>query len=186
MFENFKKTIQVLGRFSEKDIDLITGYLQTESYPKEYSLLKEGEICQSIYFVNRGSMLQYYISETGEEIIENLFVDNDWVLDYKSFTSQQYSSSSIRTTEHSEVLKLNIYDLHKLMKLSDPCFQIARIFQYAIEQHEYKTKKQSPRQRYIDLLTNKPQVIQRFSLKYIASYLNMTPETLSRVRRSIC
>ena len=183
MFENFRITIHSLGKFSEKDVDFLVDHLKVESYPKGYCLLNEGKICQSIYFINQGSLRQYYIAETGDEIIQNLFIENDWVLEYKSFTSQKHSTSIIEVTEDSEVLNLSVYDLHKLMKISDAYFQIARIFQYAIDRQEYKTQKLSPKDRYIDLLTNKPKIIQRFPLKYIASYLDMTPETLSRVRR---
>ncbi|MDP9229672.1 MAG: Crp/Fnr family transcriptional regulator, partial [Bacteroidota bacterium] len=182
MFENFSKTIQNLGKFSEHDFNLLIGHLKAVSFPKDHFLLKEGKICQSIYFVNQGSFRQYHITDTGEEIIQNLFVENDWVLDYKSFTSQKPSASIIQATEISDLLELSVYDLHKLMKTSDSFFQVARIFQYAIEQQEYKSLKASPKEKYTDLLSNKPQLIQRFPLKYIASYLAMTPETLSRVR----
>jgi CRP-like cAMP-binding protein len=186
MFEKFNKAIQALGTFSGSDLDLLKNHLNVRSFQKNYCLLKEGKICQSIYFINRGSLRHYYIANTGDEITLNLHVENDWVLDYKSFTSQTPSTSIIQAAENSEVLELNIYDLHKLMKISDSFFQIAKVFQYAIEQQEGKTQKTSPKEKYAELLTNKSQIIQRFPLKYIASYLNMTPETLSRVRRRFC
>lgn len=186
MFQNFRKTIQDLGKFSENDLDLLRDHLRTMSLSKDYFLLQEGKICQSIYFINKGSFRHYHVTETGYEITINLFVENDWVLDYKSFTSQKPSTSIIQAAENSDVLELHVHDLHKLIKISDSFFQIARVFQYQIEQQENKTQKISPKEKYADLLTNRPQVIQRFPLKYIASYLNMAPETLSRVRRSMC
>jgi CRP-like cAMP-binding protein len=107
------------------------------------------------------------------------------MLDYKSFTSQQPSLSIIQATEDSEVFELGVYDLHHLIRISDAFFQIGRIFQFALEQQGLQLQIPAPKERYTFLLRTKPQVIQRFPLKYIASYLGMTPETLSRVRRNL-
>jgi len=185
MFETFRKAIQDLGKFSENEYDQLLSHLKATTFQKDYFLLREGKICQSIYFLHQGSFRHYYTTESGDEITMNLFVENDWVLDYKSFTSQKPSTSIIQAAENSEVLELSVYDLHKLMKISDSFFQIAKIFQYAIDQQEINTQKISPKKKYADLLINKPKIIQKFPLKYIASYLAITPETLSRVRRTI-
>jgi CRP-like cAMP-binding protein len=107
------------------------------------------------------------------------------VLDYKSFTAQKPSSSNIEAMEDSQVFELSVHDLHKLIKTSDVFFQVGRILQYGIEQQVAQVQNSTPKDRYICLLANRPQVIQRFPLKFIASYLGMAPETLSRVRRSL-
>lgn len=185
MFENIKKSIQTIGKFSEEELALFIDRLKTISLVKDDCLLSEGKICQSIYFVIKGCFRHYYISEEGDEVTLNLLVENDWVLDYSSLTSQKPSTAIIQASEESEVFELSVYDLHALIRISDTFFQIARIFQFAIEQQEIKTQKTSPRKKYAFILVNKPKMIQRFPLKYIASYLDMTPETLSRVRRSI-
>jgi CRP-like cAMP-binding protein len=179
------ETFQQLGRFSEEDLNLLTHHLKALSIPKDFRLVKEDRVCQSIYFVAHGSFRHYQITDTGKEITQNLYIEKDWVLDYKSFTSQKPSASIIQAMEDSDVLELSIYDLHKLMKTSDVFFQVARIFQFGIEQQETQIQNTTPKERYEFLLAKKPHVIQRFPLKYIASYLGMTPETLSRVRKSL-
>src|SRR5215211_5594036 len=158
MFENFKKTIQQLGKFADDQVSFITDHLKAAIIAKDEYLLKEGKVCQSFYFINRGSFRHYEITETGDETTLNLLVENDWVLDYKSFTSQKPSTSFI---------------------------QLGKIFQYAIAQPKTNPQKTSPKEKYTELLSNKPQLIQRFPLKYIASYLDITPETLSRVRKNL-
>jgi hypothetical protein len=64
-------------------------------------------------------------------------------------------------------------------------FRIGRIFEQAIQNQDYQHTRISPEEKYALLLKTKPQVIQRFPLKHIASYLGVTPETLSRVRRKM-
>jgi CRP-like cAMP-binding protein len=150
---------------------------------KDCYLLKEGNICQSFYYVVQGSFRQYQVTDVGDEVIQNLYLETDWMLDHKSFTTQQPSASIIHSTEDSEVLELDVHALHQLMKTSDAFFQLGRIFQFATEPLELQMQYLTPRERYAFLLEKKPQLIQRFPLKYIASYLGMAPETLSRVRR---
>lgn len=184
-FKRVQESLQHLGRFSEHDLHLLTSHLKLFSITKNICLIKEGQVCQSIYFVEEGSFRQYQITDKGEEITEYLYIENDWVLDYKSFISQNPSTCNIVATEDSKVVELNVSDLHKLIKLSDAFFQVARIFQYAINLKEYQLQNATPKDRYTSLLANKPEIIQRFPLKFIASYLGMKPETLSRVRRSL-
>jgi CRP-like cAMP-binding protein len=183
-FNKVRDALQQLGRFSEKESHIFFAHIKAVTVPKNYYLVKEGNVCQSFYLVVQGSFRHYQITDTGNEITQNLYLDNDWIVDYKSFTSQQPSSSVIQATEDSEVFELSVYDLHYLMKTSDAFFQLGRIFQFALQQGLH-LQISTPKERYIFLLQNKPRLIQRFQLKYIASYLGMTPETLSRVRRNI-
>lgn len=185
VFQSFKRTMNSLGKFSGKELDMVATHLKILAFPKGHRVISEGKVCQAIYFVQRGSFRHYQVTEKGEDLTQNLYVENDWMLEYKSFTSQQPSASIIEATENSEVLELGVYDLHKLMKLSDAFFQMARIFQYAVKHQETNIQTATPQERYRHLLATKPVIIQRFPLKYIASYLNMAPETLSRVRRSL-
>jgi CRP-like cAMP-binding protein len=185
MLEKVKASLLGYGKFSEADLLLITNKLTVASYQKQGCFIKEGQLCRELCFVNKGGFKQYTIATNGTEVITNLFIAGDWMLEYKSFTSQKPSATIIEATEESELLVLSVHHLHELIKLSDTFFSLARILELATVNQEYQTNRKTPEEKYNFLLANKPQLIQSFAAKDIASFLGMAPETLSRVRRKL-
>lgn len=183
-FKNVYCALHKLGQFSESELKKIESCLKVIPLKKNAFLLKEGKTCQSFYFVEKGSLRHYYVDELGAETTLNLFLEYDWAFDYQSFTSQKPTSCYLQATENSELLELNIYDLHRLIKESDSYFQLMRILKMIVETPESNPAKLSPKEKYIELINTKPKVVEKFQLKYIASYLRITPETLSRIRQS--
>ena len=185
MFDSIKKSILKFGNFSEEQLLAITSRLKVLNIKKETAIIKEGQTCSHFYFIENGSFKHYSISEGGEENIINLFIDKDWMFEYKSLIAQKPSDCFIQAMEESEVFELSLWDVHELTKLSDSFFKMGTVFELAIHNQDYQNNRTSPEEKYAMLLANKPQVIQKFPLKYIASYLGITPETLSRVRRKL-
>lgn len=185
MFEKIIPLICNYGRFTDEELSLITTRLQMLHFKKNSCLLKPGQICGGVYFINKGSFRQYEVNDAGDENIKNLFIDADWMLEYKSFTSQKPSETFLEASEESEVLFLNVHDMHELIKLSGVFFQLGRILEVAVQNQRYQNNKVSPEEKYALLLTEKPELINRFPAKFIANYLCMAPETLSRVRRKL-
>jgi CRP-like cAMP-binding protein len=185
MLEKIKPALLAYGRFSEEDLLLITNRLTVANYKKQTYFIKEGQVCQEVCFVNKGSFKQYMIGDDGTEIITNLFITGDWMLEYKSFTSQKPSTTIIEATEESELLVLSVHHLHELIKSSDSFFSLARVLELATQNQEYQSTRKTPEEKYAFLLANKPQLIQIFPAKDIASFLGIAPETLSRVRRKL-
>jgi CRP-like cAMP-binding protein len=123
--------------------------------------------------------------DNGSEFTLNLFVESDWVMEYKSLIRQQPATTIIEATEESEVLELSLLDFHDLIKTSDQFFMVGKIFETGVWNQEFQSNRITPEAKYALLLSSKPQLINKFSLKIIADYLGMTPETLSRVRRKM-
>jgi signal-transduction protein with cAMP-binding, CBS, and nucleotidyltransferase domain len=185
MNENLLRSLKEFVRFSEDELSLLSDRLEHKKFKKDEMVLRPGEVCQSIYFVVSGAFRQYKLTEDMDEVTVGLYVNNDWMMNHRSFTSQKPSGNLISACTDSEVLALNIYNIHALIGLSQTFFQLGKILEsvaYANDPYKDQIK---PELKYGHLMSNKPLVVQLFPLKYIASYLQITPETLSRVRKKI-
>ncbi|MDZ7650366.1 MAG: hypothetical protein U5K54_26285 [Cytophagales bacterium] len=96
--------------------------------------------------------------------------------DYQSFTSQKPTTSCLQASENCELLELNVNTLHQLIKESDVFFQLMRILKTITETPEMNPMKLGPKEKYIALITKKPQIVEKFQFKHIASYLRITPK----------
>jgi CRP-like cAMP-binding protein len=184
VFDNVLASIHQAGRFTEQEKSLFVSKLTPKTFGKKDFLLKEGQVCRALYFVHSGAIRQYRFTDSGAEITGNLFIENDWALDLESFISQKPSAGFLESYEQSEVFELNVHDIHSLIAVSQSFLALGKLFNSGIRDARYDSFA-SPEEKYSCLINTRPAVLQKFSLKHIASYLGVTPETLSRVRRKI-
>ena len=185
MFEAVFKSVQQMGSFSEDDLTLIADKLRTQQLTKDTFLLKPGEVCRSFYFLNSGAVRQYKMNDELEELTLNLYTQDNWLSDHTSFTLQKPSENFIQAFEDSEVVELDIHSVHSLIAQYPVFFQLGKLLEIVRQESEQYNRLKSPEEKYREVMKNNPKLIQKFPLKYIASYLKMTPETLSRVRSKI-
>ncbi|WP_343670750.1 Crp/Fnr family transcriptional regulator [Chitinophaga sp.] len=158
-----------------------------DSFPPKTLLLKEGDICRKMYHIKKGCIRTWF-NHDGKDISFQFFFEGDAVASVESFNKQVPSPYAIETIEQTDVHWLLAEDLQQMRQhplVNTFLMDRAIDRQAAFIRHFFSFLKDTPKQRYENLLANRPQVIQRVPLQYIASHLGITQVSLSRIRAQI-
>lgn len=177
--------LQSAGSYSQEELSLLEHKLQYRTYTKQEFLLNKGEVCSSLYFIKSGAICQYKEDDIATKHMIDLNVTLDWVINHKSFTSRKPSEYYIQAYETSEVYILSIEAIHELIAKSQAFFQLGKILEASTERVHFFDNNNTPDEKYTYILKHKPALIQKFPQTLVASYLKMSPETLSRVRKRV-
>ncbi len=169
------------------ELDILESVLVPMKFAKGEMILKEGEICKNIYYIERGLVRQFYF-KNNKELTEHLGVDHTIFMCIESLFKEEPTHLQVQAIEPTLVFalpkaKLEEVALHNVniqilyRKILEESLIISQI-------HADLLRFESAQNRYKRLCKMSPQVVLRAPLVYIASYLQMTPETLSRVRSS--
>ncbi len=183
MKNSLSKFLNKTGNYSKKEIVFLEKELQFRTLKKGEILLKKGDVCSSFCFIITGSFYQYNIDANFDKNAIDLSITDDWVINHKSFTSRRPSEYVIQAFEDSSVYEISIDAIHRLIAKSQSFLQMGKILEEATSRVDFFDNNYTPDEKYEYILKNKPELIQRFPQKLIASYLKITPETLSRVRK---
>ena len=172
---------------TEKDVEVIKDVFVPKKIRKRQYLLQEGEVCKHTAFIVKGAMRQYTIDEKGLEHIVRLSIENWWVVDRESYVMLTPSIYNIDAWEDSDVLLLTRADflnrLSSIPSINEMTRTMDENFAIASQKRVNAAISLSAEERYADLLKSYPKFFQRFPQHIIASYLGITKETLSRIRR---
>ena len=162
---------------------------QTQKVLKGDILLKQGEVTKYGYLVKNGCLKSYTLDNSGKEHILQ-FAPEDWMIsDLDSFTNQIPSIIYIEAIEDSEVVLISKSDIKDIKQLEKPeLIEIATKFRnnlIATNKRVIGLLSATAEQRYTDFTLLYPTLVQRLPLKLIASYIGVTPEYLSEIRRKI-
>ena len=170
---------------SHDELDILESVLVPRKYAKGSIILKEGEQCQSIIYIHRGLLRQFYF-KNGKEVTEYLAVDGDIVMCIESLFKEEPSYLQVEALENTILYELPKQRLEQVA-LHNVNIQI--LYRKILEEsliisqvHADLLRFETAENRYRRMTRQKPQVVLRAPLVHIASYLQMTPETLSRVR----
>jgi CRP/FNR family transcriptional regulator, anaerobic regulatory protein len=181
-----KNSLSKIHHFSEEQLSLFTDKCIYKNLKKKDFLLKENQLSDGITFILTGGFRFFKKMNHGELTIK-FFIENNWIADLESLLTQQPSKNCIEAIEDSEITSITLIDIHKLMDIH-PCFRMLNVLMADLTistSYIATINSKSPDERYKELLLKHPQWINRFPQMHIASYLGMTPETLSRVRARI-
>jgi CRP-like cAMP-binding protein len=170
MFEKLEPSLSVIN-------------LETEAY-----FLKRGQTCRQLAFIEKGLVRIYYLHD-GKEITKCFCRENAITCSYSSMITQRPSESSIQAMEETKLIVLSYAALQELYKKNIFWQQMGRIAgerEFIIEEtHNQSMRNLSALDRYKHILENESELLHRVPLNHIASYLQITPETLSRIRKKI-
>jgi len=175
-------------RISAQAIQAISEISTLIFIKKNKTLQPVGFTCKTIYFISKGSARIHYYKD-GVDITEYFAFENNLVIRVESLFSHKPSRKAIEVMEDSEIIAI---DAPRLFALYDVFPEIERLFRKIFEDGYVETLNRvesiqfhAARERYLALLSQTPNILQRVPLKYIASYLGITQVSLSRIRATL-
>jgi len=185
LISNISKHISLTA----EEIEFFTSLLKSKSLANGEFLLREGNVCKYESFVIKGCLKTYYLDENGFEHIIDFSIEEWWADDLYSLLTQTPSKSNIKAIEDTDILQIGKTDLELLYKKIPKFERFFRIlFQNAfISQREQinLALSASAQERYLLFVKKKPYAEKRFSQKDIASYLGVTPQFLSTLKKKL-
>lgn len=182
-----QKFIQSFHLLPEEVLNELLTKLTLLELPTNTFLLKEGKTCEDIWFIEKGLVRHFYIDDKGRERNTWFSAENSITTEITSLLNKLPSNESIQLLENAIIYKLKYSDITELLnKHHQFCIWYIKIIEHF---HFKQTDRRinelqflDATERYNELLLHNPTFIQRISLGNIASYLNITQETLSRIR----
>lgn len=173
---------------THEELDILESILVPKRYAKGEKILAEGEICTGIYWILKGLVRQYYY-KNGKEVTEYMATENTICMCIESLFQEEPTHLQIMAIEPTVLYFIPKADLEAVaMKSVNIQILYRKILEESLivsQKHADMLRFESAQDRYQKLVKHNPQLVLRAPLVYIASYLQMTPETLSRVRNNV-
>ena len=186
--DEIRKFLDKLAPLSDSDWDVFASKLVKEKFKKKTVLLKIGQTENHLSFIAEGST-RIYIPKEDNDLTFGFVFENEFITAYDSFLEQAPSQYQIETLTDTILWRITYEDLQEVYKKTSNGNAIGR--KMAENQFLTKSKRElsllnkTAEERYLDLFSNRPKLLQEIPLKYISSYIGVTPQALSRIRKRI-
>jgi CRP-like cAMP-binding protein len=176
-------------KFTDDEFSQMLSSFRREYVPRKYFFLKAGQVAKYKAYINKGSVRNFTTDEKGGEHILYFSFEDWWVGDLESFYNQQPARINVQAMEDCEILCLPKADLERLgeqipkLKLLFAEKEKRSLFSHIQRLQEVKSL--SAEARYLNLINKHPEIFQRIPLQYIAMYLDIEPQSLSRLRKRL-
>lgn len=171
---------------SAEDKEFIRELFVYKKIGRKQFFLKQGEICNYCGFIINGAMKQYSVDDLGKENVINLYLENWWVADRESLLNSKPTIYNIEACEDTEILMISqkgIQQMTKVDALNELRKRLDMNHGIAMQNRINNAISLPAIDRYNNLFKTYPEFLQRFPQHLIASYLGITKETLSRIRK---
>ena len=180
--------ISNLVDIADNDINLLIHFFKPTNFSKGSILEKEDKVTQKLYFVRSGYARSFFCKD-GIEITTQIVGENKFITSFNSFTSGITSKENIQCISNCELFYITKSDYEILSKESNFWGTFCRqIYEKVIVHNQQRTIdfiSLSAEKRYLKLLNEQPEIIQNVPIQFIASYIGIKPESLSRIRKKI-
>jgi len=186
LIESFSNDLFPLG---EEEINQFKSRFKERRIKRRQLILQEGDVCKHYTFVSDGCLKLYKIDQSGKERNLQFAIENEWISDLGSLYSETPSDVFIEAIEQSTILQVERKDLYYLYAHYpniDRRFRVVIENSFiALQQRMFKNISSTAEERYSFFLKTHPNLFNRISNVQIASYLGVTPEFLSAIRKKI-
>ena len=180
-----RELVRKYSTMTHDELDILESVLVPMKFAKGEIILKEGDVCEHVYYVERGLTRQFYF-KNGKELTEHIGVEHSIVMCIESLFMEKPTHLQLEALEPTLIYAM---PKRKLEEVALHNVNIQILFRKILEEsliisqvHADMLRFETAQDRYLKLCKLSPQVVLRAPLVYVASYLQMTPETLSRVR----
>jgi CRP/FNR family transcriptional regulator, anaerobic regulatory protein len=150
---------------------------------------EEGKVPQHLYFVNEGYLRSFYYDNDGDEITTYLATPEQYMASFLAVSQQKISTENLETITDCSLLKINREDFLKIIEQYPDFRQYSlQIFEHSFSQMNQRANDLATltaEQRYTQLLNNQGNILQNVPIQYIASFLGIKPQSLSRIRKQM-
>lgn len=183
--EELKKYIASITTFSDESWSILSNCLTEKEFKKNEALLKEGKVCNHVFFICDGYCKSFYNLD-GKEINTAFYFEHEFATNIRSLRTSLPSDYTIKACEPTRVVAIDKQQLFEAYKQSHQIESFGRkvleLIMLKHEAHADSFKLLSPKERFDALISQYPHFLQRVSLTQTASYLGISRETLSRFR----
>ena len=188
MHKELNLFFQGVTDFSDEEMELVLSHFKEKNIKRKTTVLPAGKVAQEVYFIIKGCMRLYY-EKDGVDISAFFFTENMFAGAYDSFTSRQKSRHSIETIEDCHVLSITYKSMQalyrELPKMNEFVRKVLEVRFFVLHQLYSSQILDSPEEPYINLLKERPDLLHRLPQHQIATYLGITPVSLSRIRNRV-
>ncbi len=189
MYDLLRTHIQKRVELTDEEFELARTFFIPKKFRRGQFLLYAGEICKHVAFVEQGCLRQYYVDAKGEEHVVQFAIEDWWISDMYSTLTGKPATYNIDALENSEVL---LFERGRLDELSERVPQFEKFFRLLLEGAFVAKERRiaasislSAEEQYLCMQEMYPKIVQRVPQNQIASYLGITPQSLSRIRKEL-
>jgi len=185
----FLNAIGKLADIPQEEATLLLSSFQTKKYKRNTILLREGEVAHELFFVVKGAVRQFFSKDDGVEKTSSFTFESEFFTDMESFSRKSRSVSNFITLEPTECLVIDCKDLMIALKQSQCIAELCRAIIEKVATDNIRRIQSmlslSPENQFRELVQSNPNLLRRVPQRYIAQYLGLAPESLSRIRKRI-